>query len=74
MKDNIDPKSHIKTDKWAEYKPVMKSPENMKRVKSGKKEANFNELNRWAMGFKGCLREIYHCFKQLASLYEWIQI
>lgn len=67
MKANIDLCANIKTDKWHGYKPLAKDFPNLIQVESGKKGANFPDLHRAIMGFKGWLRGIHHKVDHLQS-------
>lgn len=60
MKDFIDQKAHITTDKWTGYKPLKKHFENLKRIESGKKGSNFPEMHRVIMNLKSWLRGVHH--------------
>lgn len=65
MKEKIDPKANVKTDKWAGYKPLKKDFENITHVSSGKKGQEFPELHRVIMGFKSWLRGVHHSVRDL---------
>ena len=65
MKNHIDPQAHITTDKWTGYAPLEADFENLKRIYSGEKGANFPELHRVIMNLKGWLRGIHHHVRDL---------
>ena len=65
MRQHIDPKAKITTDKWTGYKPLDADFANMKPIKSGKKGENFPELHRVIMNFKSWLRGMPHHVKDL---------
>src|SRR5699024_9762442 len=60
MKHHIDPLANVKTDLWTGYKPLEKDFENLVRIPSGKKGANFPEMHRAIMNLKGWLRGVHH--------------
>jgi hypothetical protein len=60
MREKIETKSNIKTDKWLGYKPLKSDFENMIQLSSGEKGGNFPEIHRAIMLFKGWLRGIHH--------------
>lgn len=67
MRMKITKEANIKTDGWAGYSPLLTEFTNMKRVKSGKKRSNFQDLHRIIMGFKGWLRGVHHHVCNLQS-------
>lgn len=69
MKQKIEPQAKVTTDEWTSYIPLLKDFEQMKRVKSGKKGANFPELHRVIMTFKSWLRGMHH---YVGDLQEYI--
>jgi len=60
MRDHIDPKAKITTDRWNGYTPLLKDFENMKQILSGDKGGNFPEMHRVIMMMKAWLRGIHH--------------
>jgi transposase-like protein len=60
MKDHIDSKANITTDKWTGYQPLHKDFENLTQIYSGDKGGNFPELHRVIMNLKGWLRGMHH--------------
>lgn len=67
MKETINTKSKIKTDKWLGYKPLKKDFENLTQLSSGEKGGNFPEIHRAIMMFKAWLRGIYHSVSDLQA-------
>jgi transposase-like protein len=65
MKDHIDPKAHITTDKWSGYRPLIKDFENLKQKPSGKKGNGFPEMHRVIMMCKSWLRGVHHHVEDL---------
>jgi len=59
MREIIDPKADVKTDKWSGYAPLKRDFEGLRQVESGTKGRNFPEMHRVIMGFKGWLRGIH---------------
>ena len=55
MKDTIESKVKIKTDKWCGYNPLKKDFENLIQLDSGEKGGNFPEIHRVIMMFKSWL-------------------
>lgn len=60
MRDTIDSKADITTDKWPGYTPLKKEFENLTQIYSGEKGGNFPELHRVVMNLKGWLRGVHH--------------
>jgi len=67
MKDTIESKAMIKTDKWVGYNPLKKDFKNLTQLASGEKGGNFPEIHRAIMIFKSWLRGIYHSVNDLQS-------
>ena len=67
IKTTIDINAQIKTDKWRGYSPLAKDFKNLSQVDSGKKGANFPDLHRCIMGFKGWLRGMHHHVENLQA-------
>ncbi len=65
MKDHIDPKAKVTTDRWTGYGPLEKDFDNLLRIPSGKKGQNFPELHRAIMMLKGWLRGMHHHVEHL---------
>ena len=63
--DHISSKARIKTDKWAGYRPLKKSFPELQQIRSGKKGANFPELQRVIMNLKSWLRGVHHHVEDL---------
>ena len=55
MKDTIETKAHIKTDKCCGYNPLKKDFENLIQLDSREKGDDFPEINRAIMMFKSWL-------------------
>ncbi len=51
IKDHVDLKAKIKTDKWRGYMPLKKEYKNLKQIESNKGK-NFNTMHRFIMNFK----------------------
>lgn len=60
MRDHIDTKAPITTDKWTGYQPLKKEFENLNQIYSGDKGGNFPELHRVIMNLKSWLRGMHH--------------
>ena len=60
MREKIEKKANVKTDKWLGYKPLKVEFENMVQLSSGEKGGNFPEIHRAIMLFKAWLRGIHH--------------
>jgi len=60
MRDHIDPKAPITTDKWTGYQPLKEEFENLNQIYSGDKGGNFPELHRVIMNLKSWLRGVHH--------------
>lgn len=60
MRDHIDTKANITTDKWSGYIPLKSDFENLTQIYSGDKGGNFPELHRVIMNLKGWLRGVHH--------------
>jgi len=67
MKEKVDTKANIKTDKWIGYKPLKKDFENLVQLYSGEKGGNFTEIHRAIMLFKSWLRGIHHRVNDLQA-------
>lgn len=65
MKDHIDIKAQITTDRWMGYQPLQKIFKHLKQVHSGDKGSNFPELHRVIMNLKSWLRGIHHYVRDL---------
>jgi len=67
MKEKIDAKANIRTDKWLGYKPLKNDFENLLQLNSGEKGGNFPEIHRAIMLFKAWLRGIHHSVNDLQA-------
>jgi len=67
MKETIDTKANIKTDKWLGYRPLKNTFKNLLQIDSGKKGGNFPEIHRAIMLFKSWLRGIHHSVNDLQA-------
>lgn len=67
MKSAISPGAQVKTDRWTGYGPLKNDFKKLEQVPSGKKGANFPDMHRAIMGFKGWLRGIHHHAEHLQA-------
>jgi len=65
MRDHIDEKATIRTDKWTGYQPLKKNFKNLVQIYSGDKGDNFPELHRIIMNLKSWLRGVHHHVRDL---------